>query len=434
MNQLEAFLHIIFALCVVLTVAHTCGRLIQFLGQPKVVGEMVSGVVLGPSLIGALAPEWSVATFGPEVKNAMFLLSQIGLAAYMFLVGCELDLKMFTGKSMRSAAVLSLTGIIPSIIIGGACGYAYYEVLATGERHVGVWEFAFYLGSALAITAFPMLARILEENRMASSPMGTLAMLAASIDDALAWCLLALIVAVAKAEPLSSGFTPILGALAFFVVCFYVVRPLLAIVARKVESRGVLLQEEFAFVLVLLLAAIWVTDKIGIYSVFGGFVLGVSMPRSHRLLNEVRSHMYQFVVVFFLPIFFANSGLNTNIGAVFSPELFVPFVLVLFASFLTKYGFCTIAMKGIGFSWKESSAIGALFNARGLMLLIFSNIGISNGIINSNVFSMLVIVAVLTTAAAMPLFNRSLGRKQLSASTPVSPIVEGELKPVGMTD
>lgn len=411
MNQLELFLQVIFALCLVLAVAHMCGYLVQLVGQPKIVGEMLSGVILGPSLLGAIAPEWHAAAFGPQVKQAMFLLSQIGLAGYMFLVGCELDLGMFNGRSMRRATILSLAGIVPSMIIGGICGLTFFELLATGERAIGHWEFAFFLGSALAITAFPMLARILEENQLAATPVGTLAMLAASIDDGLAWCLLALIVAIAKSEPLTNGFLPIAGGVGFFLACFFVLRPGLAVLGRKIESCGKLCQEEFALVLILLLGAIWLTDKIGIYSVFGGFVLGLSMPRSPSLLREVRANMYNFTVVFFLPIFFANSGLNTDVGAIFSATLFIPFIVILAASFLSKYGFCTFAMRAVGFSWRDASAIGGLFNARGLMLLIFANIGITHGLINANVFSMLVIVAVITTAAAMPIFNRSIGRK-----------------------
>lgn len=407
-HQLDQFLDIVMALGVVLTVAHTCGRLIQFVGQPKVVGEMVSGVILGPSLLGALAPQWSAATFDPHARDAIFMLSQIGLAGYMFLVGCELDISLFNRKSLGRAATLSLTGIIPSMIIGGACGVLFFSQLATGSRTIGVWEFAFYMGSALSITAFPMLARILEENGLASTPMGVLSMLAASIDDALAWCLLALIVAVARAQSLVSGLLPIGGAALFFALCFFVLRPLLGFIARNVAARGKLLQEEFAAVLVMLLAAIWITDRIGVYSVFGGFALGLSMPRSKLFLQEIRNRMYEFIVVFFLPMFFANSGLNTNVAHLLSGELLIPFVVILIASFVTKYVCCGIAMRMIGFSWRESSAIGGLFNARGLMLLIFANIGIGHGLINNNVFTMLVIVAVVTTAAATPIFHRSL--------------------------
>lgn len=413
-QQLEQFLQVIVALGVVLAMAHACGRLIQFIGQPKVVGEMVSGVILGPSLIGAIAPEWSAATFGAEARSGIFLLSQIGLSAYMFLVGCELDTALFNTKSLTRAAILSLTGILPSMVLGGLSGVVFYRELAAGTRGVGVLEFAFYLGSALSITAFPMLARILEENSLASTPMGVLALLAASIDDAVAWCLLALIVAFANSASPIGGLLPVAGAGGFFVACFFILRPLLAVVARNVEARGSLLQEEFALIIILLLASIWVTDRIGIYSVFGGFALGVSMPRSLRMLEEIRKHMYHFIVVFFLPMFFANSGLNTNIASVFSTDLIVPFFVIVTLSFLTKYVFCSGAMRAIGFSWREASAIGGLFNARGLMLLIFANIGVANGLINSSVFTILVLVAVITTAAAMPIFRRSLKRENKS--------------------
>jgi Kef-type K+ transport system membrane component KefB len=269
-----------------------------------------------------------------------------------------------------------------------------------------------------------MLARILEENGLAAAPIGVLPMLAASIDDGLAWCLLALIIAIAKSESLASGLLPIIGAIGFFATCFFVLRPLLSFATRKAEGCGALNQEEFALVLVLLLAAIWLTDRIGIYSVFGGFALGVCMPRKTILLRDIRAHMYQFIVVFFLPMFFANSGLNTNLAAVFSTSLFLPFVVILFASFLTKYVFRTAAMRANGFGWRESSAIGGLFNARGLILLIFANIGVAHGLINGDVFTMLMIIAILTTAAAMPIFNWSLRGTPLLANSPADDLVE----------
>lgn len=407
MNKLEMFLQVSAALAVVLLVAHACGVLIQRIGQPKVVGEMVAGILLGPSALGYFMPSVQAEIFTPEVKNALYVLSSLGLSAYMFLVGCELDIKEFRGAALRRAGTLSVTGIVPSLILGGGCGYYFYDLLSAGA--IGIWQFSFYLGAALSITAFPMLARILEERNMASSKLGSLSLLAASIDDALAWCFLALIVAFTKDGPLTAGLTPLLGAAAFCAACFFVVRPLVSRIARVVDERGELSAEHFAFVLVLLLSAIWVTDRIGIYSVFGGFILGASMPKSPKFIGALRQNMYLFVVVFLLPTFFTNSGLNTNILGLVSPQLLLPFVAIILISFVSKYVFCTLAMKGIGFSWREASAIGGLFNARGLMLLMFANIGMVHGLINSSVFSMLVMVAVITTAGAMPLFTRSLG-------------------------
>jgi Kef-type K+ transport system membrane component KefB len=416
-SQLDRFLDVVLALGVVLAAAHVCGRLVQFLGQPKVVGEMVSGIALGPSIFGALAPEWSAAVFSAEARDAIFMLSQIGLSSYMFLVGCDLDMGLLDRRMAARAAGVSLAGILPSMVIGGACGALFFEQLARDAQGTNVWQFGFYLGSALSLTAFPMLARILEERRLASTPLGVLALFAASIDDAVAWCLLPLIVALAESRSIQHGFLPIVGAIGFIGLCFYVLRPLFQIVGRNVEARGAMQQEEFALVIVLLLVVIGLTDRIGVYSVFGGFVLGASMPRSAAFLQAIRANMYQYVVVFFLPMFFASTGLGTEMRLLFSGGLLAPFLAILFVAFLTKYVVCTAAMRASGHSWRDSSAFGGLFNARGLMLLIFANIGIDHGLIGKSVFAMLVTVAVVTTAAAMPIFNWSqrAGRVALPA-------------------
>ncbi|HEY8065517.1 MAG TPA: cation:proton antiporter [Methylosinus sp.] len=406
-SQLDQFLDVILALGVVLAVAHLCGRLVQFVGQPKVVGEMVSGIMLGPSVLGALAPEWSAAIFTTEARSAIFMLSQIGLSSYMFLVGCDIDIALLDRSMARRAAALSFAGIAPSMILGGACGVMFFEALADDSQRSNVWQFAFYLGSALSLTAFPMLARILEEHRLAATSIGVLALFAASIDDAVAWCLLPLIVALAESRSIAHGFLPILGALGFVALCFFVFRPLFAFVGRKVEARGALLQEEFALVIVLLLVVIGLTDRIGVYSVFGGFVLGACMPRSAALLAAIRANMYQYVVVFFLPMFFASTGLGTEMRLLFAGGLLIPFFTILFVAFFGKYAVCAAAMRASGFSWRDASALGGLFNARGLMLLIFANVGVHHALIGKSVFALLVTVAVITTAAAMPIFDWS---------------------------
>lgn len=406
MTNLEVFTDIVAALIVVLGVAHLCGRLIQFLGQPRVVGEMVAGVLLGPTMFGLVAPELHTSLFTPAAIQTVYVLSNLGLAFYMFLVGCELDTNMFTESAVRRAGQVALSGIVPPILLGGSCGYFLYDALST--TGVGGFEFAFFLGAALSITAFPMLARILEDQGLTDSRLGSLALLAASLDDGLAWCLLALIAAMGTDSPLLAGVLPLLGGAVFALVCVYLVRPVLLKMSKRVEQRGDLGQGEFASILLLLLVAIWATDKIGIYSVFGSFILGLCMPRGKVFQRALHGGMHRFTTTFFLPMFFTNSGLNANLSALLSPQLLGPAALIMMVAFVSKYLSCTLAMRSIGFSWSESSAVGGLFNARGLMLLIFANLGLSQGLIGEAMFSILVMTAVVTTAAAMPIFQRSL--------------------------
>ena len=412
MASLEVFTDIIAALVVVLGVAHLCGRFIQQLGQPRVVGEMVAGVLLGPTLFGMLAPELHASLFTPDAIQTIFVLSNLGLAFYMFLVGCELDIDMFNGKAMQRAGLMAMSGIVPPLLLGGLCAQLLYEVL--NETGVGRFEFAFFLGAALSITAFPMLARILEDQGLTHSRLGSLALLAASLDDAVAWCLLALIAALGTGSPLLAGALPVVGGALFTLVCIFVVRPSLFGMGWRVERRGELGQGEFAIILLLLLATVWVTDKIGIYSVFGSFILGLCMPRNRAFQRSLHGSMHRFTTVFFLPVFFTNSGLNANLAALFGPELLGAALLIILVAFASKYLSCTLAMRSIGFSWAESSAVGGLFNARGLMLLIFANLGLAHGLIGPALFSILVLAAVVTTAAAMPIFQRSLRQRSKS--------------------
>lgn len=422
MSQTELFLHVIAAFGFILATTGACGWVLQHLGQPKVVGEMIGGILLGSSLFGLVAPEAQASAFDGQVKQALFLFSHFGLAIYMFLVGCEMDMNTFSRRTMARAATLSLVGIVPSLLLGGAVGYAFHGVLGAGQSDPLL--FALYLGSALSITAFPVLARILEEKHLTASPLGALALTAASIDDALAWCLLALVAALSQAgSNMFTGLRPLIGGLVFAAACFLLLRPLLRSLARRVEQRGHLVQNEFAWLLLLLLGVIWAADTIGIDSVFGAFIFGVALPRSPVLLSQLRAHLHPLVSALFLPLFFASTGLTTNIEAIFAGQLVVVFLIVLFTAFFVKYVCCTLAMRGMGYGWGEASAIGGLFNARGLMLLLFANVGLAHDLIDMRVFSLLVMVAVITTGAATPIFTASLRRATPEVRVPTGPTV-----------
>lgn len=404
--NLGIVLEVMPALVVILITAALCGRLAQLVMQPRVLGEMVAGVLLGPTLFGRLFPEAQAALFPQEVRPVLYVLSTIGLTLYMFLVGAGLDHGSGTPGEIRRASALAVSGILPSLLLGFGVGLLLYDLLSRPD--VGPLQFGLFLGGALSLTAFPMLARILYERGLEHSPLGRLTLLAASFDDALAWCLLA----VLSAMHLGSGPAGALPTLAltavFAVVMLKVVAPLLRPLGRSVAATGRLGPTGMYVVILVPLAAGWLTDWIGVYSVFGGFFAGLAMPRNAAFRQALHGRMMEIVSTLLLPTFFTFSGLNTHLGGIAGGALLAAFGLILLAGFCGKYFGCALAMRWMGFGRRESYAVGALMNSRGLMILIFINIGLAQGMITDELFAMLVLVAVITTAAALPLYKIAL--------------------------
>ncbi|GAA2102516.1 cation:proton antiporter [Actinomadura alba] len=410
-KNLELILKVFPAMVVILITSGLCGRLALMLWQPRVLGEMVAGVLLGPTLFGWLFPGVQANIFPPEVKPVLYVLSTIGLTLYMFLVGAGLDHGSRPGEKagLRRPLVLAISGIFPALILGGGTGLVLWSTLSRPD--VDRWLFAAFLGGALSLTAFPMLARILYERGLQNSPLGRLSLLAASIDDAAAWCLLAVLSALHLGTGTGSAMRTIGLSVAFAAVMLLVVRRLLRPLGRAVTRTGdVQIGHMYVVVLVPLIAG-WMTDWIGIYAVFGGFIAGLAMPRDAAFQRLVLDRMMSLVSVLLLPMFFTFSGLNTQLGGLGGATMFLAFLLILAAAFVGKYFGCSFAMRGLGFGRRESYAVGALMNARGLMILIFINIGLSQGMITQELFAMLVLVAVITTAAAMPLYSLALPKR-----------------------
>jgi Kef-type K+ transport system membrane component KefB len=406
-KNLELVLRVLPAIVIILAASALCGRLALWVRQPRVLGEMVAGVLLGPTLFGALFPEAQKAVFTAEVKPILYVLSTLGLTLFMFLVGVGLDHTPGSGtKDTRNAAVLAVSGIVPSLLLGAATGYLLHDRLS--EPGVSSFEFALFLGGALSITAFPMLARILYERGLENSPLGRMTLLGASVDDAAAWCFLAVLSAMHTGAGLPHALRAIGLTVAFTVVMLTVVSRLLRPMGDRVERTGLFGFDQMYLVVSIVLLCGLFTDYIGIYSVFGGFVAGLAMPRNDAFRQALHTRMMDLVCVLLLPVFFTFSGLNTELGGVAGWAMIGPLLLILVAGFTGKYLGCALAMRGIGFSWRESWAVGALMNARGLMILIFINIGLAQGMIGKDVFSMLVLVAVLTTAGAVPLYRLAL--------------------------
>ncbi|RKT08291.1 transporter (CPA2 family) [Streptomyces sp. 3211.6] len=406
-KNLQLVLKVLPAIVVILAASALCGRLAMLVKQPRVLGEMVAGVLLGPTLLGALFPTAQEFVFAPEVKPILYVLSTIGLTVFMFLVGTGLEHSSGQGtKDTRNAAVLAVSGILPPLLLGAAAAHVLYDKLSRPD--VSTFEFALFVGGALSITAFPMLARILYERNLQNTPLGRMTLLGASVDDAAAWCFLAVLSAMHTGAGAMHVVRTIGLTTVFAAVMLLVVRPLLRPLGDRVERTGTFGFDQMYLIVGIVLLSGLFTDYIGIYSVFGGFIAGLAMPRNPAFREALHSRMMDVVCVLLLPIFFAFSGLNTELGGIAGWSMLVPFLLILVAGFIGKYVGCAAAMRTIGFSWRESWAVGGLMNARGLMILIFINIGLAQGMITSEVFSMLVLVAVITTASAMPLYRWAL--------------------------
>jgi Kef-type K+ transport system membrane component KefB len=411
-------------MAVILIVCRLVGLLAKRIGQPQVVGEMIAGVMLGPSLLGLLWPQSAELIFTKESRGILYAGAQLGVGLYMFLVGLEFRTDHFRLR-VRSAACVSVAGMVVPFILGALLVLWLQHVPGIFSPKVRYFEGALFLGAAIAITAFPMLARIISERGLSGTSLGTLALAAGAIDDAAAWCVLAVVLATFGAsQPLVIGdlsinaaVVAIGGAVLYGVVALTVGRRLLAMLGRRAEAEGGVSYPMMAVVLALFCLAAWYTDIIGVHAVFGGFILGIAMPRG-VFADDIRRKIEPFAVVFLLPMFFTFSGLNTKLNVLVQPSLLLVGVAILLASMLGKGVACWAAARLNGEDNATSMAVGTLMNARGLMELIIINIGLQRGIIGEALFSILVVMAIVTTLMASPLFELVYGRKRKRAELP----------------
>lgn len=370
------------------------------LGQPAVVAEIMAGIALGPSLLGWLWPEGMQAVFPPESLPLLSTVSEFGLVLFMFLVGMEFDPRLMQGRG-RSSAFISTAGIVFPFGLG--CLLAGWIFPDYAGQNATFTAFALFMGAAMSVTAFPVLARILAERRLVQSKVGAVSLASAAVGDVAAWCILAFVISVARAEGAGSAVVTTVLAAAYIAVMLTAVRPLL----RRLDSRAgdVASQNLLAAATLLLLASATVTELIGIHALFGGFLLGAVMPREGGLTASLVARMEDLIVVVILPLFFAFSGLRTEIGRLGAQQdLLVCGLVVLLAS-IGKFGGTALAARLVGMSGREAGAIGILMNTRGLMELIVLNIGLDLGVLNPQMFTIMVIMALLTTVAASPLLE-----------------------------
>jgi len=424
-DEIAATVFIDVALIVV--VARLMGRLFRKIRQPAVVGEILAGIALGPSLLGLLPGEWfGLSTSVPqwlfplEVRPFLKILAELGLIIFMFIVGLELDPKLIRGRE-RIAAVISLSSIVVPFGMGMLLAtvlYGTHEIV--NGKTVEFMPFALFIGASMSITAFPVLARILGERGMHRTPVGALALASAAVDDILAWSMLALVVAVVQ----SSGGAGGLGSLArilgesilYVAVMFGVVRPLLARIVPRYREAGRLTPDILAIVIIGFLVSSFITSKIGIHSIFGAFVFGAIMPREGvgDLVHDILERLEQVSVLLLLPVFFITTGLNADVSGIGGSGL-VELGLVMLAACSGKFIGAMSASRVQGLSWRRSATIGTLMNTRGLTELVILNIGLSVGVLDKQLFTILVCMAILTTVMTEPLLRVFYPDRQVKA-------------------
>jgi K+:H+ antiporter len=401
MSNLELTSVVFLQLAFMLAAVRIVGIVAARFGQPQVVGEMIAGVLLGPSVFGWMAPEAQAALFPKPSLPILHVLSQVGLILYMFLVGVDFSLDLIR-RRLRSAAGVSVAGITSPFLLSSLLALYLFNDRVFFAPGVSQLEATLFMGAAMSITAFPVLARIIHERGLAGTSLGTLALAAGAVDDAAAWCIFAIVLANftgdARIALLAVG-----GGLAYLGLLALAKRPVLGRLARAAESREALSGPLFSMVLVLLMLGAWFTDAVGIHGVFGAFMLGTVMPRG-VVTRDLERYLKPLTTNLLVPLFFVYSGLNTQLGLV-TFELWGVTLIVVAVACAAKLGACWLAARWNGESNREAFALGALMNARGLMELILLNIALERGIIQPTLFTIMVIMAVGTTLMATPLFE-----------------------------
>ncbi len=406
----ETFGRLMLAIAAVILAARLVGALIARFQQPRVMGEVLAGILLGPTLLGAAWPEAKDYLFPPDIVPLLSAAAQIGLAFYLFLVGMELDPKILRDRIGQAAFISNVSVAFP-MALGFLVALPVYELLSPDVRYL---PFALFMGVAMSVTAFPVLARILIERRMLKRPVGALAMAGAAIDDVTAWCLLALAAAIAGSGDPSHALQVVALAAVFSAAMLLVGRRLLGRVSKAYDEVGQVPTLWLGAIFVGVLLSAFVAQQIGIAAIFGAFLMGLIMPRRAGLTADVSERFESFVVLVLLPLFFVVTGLRTEVNALNRPVLWALTLLLIAVAIFGKFVGATVAARYGGFSLRDSAAIGALMNTRGLTELIVLNIGLDLGVISTQLFTMLVVMALVTTFMAGPILRLIDPRHELS--------------------
>lgn len=424
----ELVARVFLAVAAVVVSAHVLGSACTRLRQPAVIGEIVAGVMLGPSLLGAAWPAAADFLFPAEVTGALGILAQLGLVFFMFLVGLEFDVAAVRGSGHAMVLVSHVSIAVP-FALGAVLALALYPQVGTGD----LTAFTLFLGTAMAITAFPVLARILTDTGLDRTRLGALAIACAAVDDVTAWCILSVVVAVARSggawDPLATvGLT-----LAFGAVMLGIVRPVLARLARRSVGKphgprrgGGAGSRLLAVLIVGVLLAAWATEAIGIHAIFGAFLAGVVVPRHPDLTAGITARLEDMTRVLLLPTFFAVVGLSTRIDVFGRPELWVVTAAVIAVAVAGKLGGSAVAARVTGLPWREASALGVLMNTRGLTEIVILTVGRDLGIIGPGLYTAMVLMAIVTTLAATPLVTRLVRAPAVDATAARDGAAPGE--------
>jgi len=383
----------------ILAAARVMASFARFLGQPEVIGEMAAGILLGPSLLGRLSPAVMDYLFPANGLGPLYALSQVGLILFMFLVGLEFRPDNLRG-SARAVIFASQASILAPFVLGGALAWGLYPRLGGSVPRL---PFVMFLGAAMGITAFPVLARILTDRKMTQTRVGIFAISCAAFDDLTAWCLLAVITLIARPEaagnPLPWRFTALV---AYILAMVFLVRPALR---RWFAADAPLSHGSLGTAMILLLVSVWTTETLGAHALFGAFLAGIAMPKGGILERDLRERLESSTLVLLLPLFFAYTGLRTSIGLLNSGDLWLLCGLIVLVAVGSKMLVSASIVRASGMPWRESLAVGVLVNTKGLVELVILNAGLDLHIISPTLFSMMVIMALATTLMTTPLLE-----------------------------
>lgn len=383
----------------IILVARLFGWFFKKIGQPSVIGEIIAGIALGPSLLGLYFPEFFHALFPANSLENLKFLSQIGLILFMFVIGMELDIKVLKNRA-KEAVVISHASIVIPFALG--IGLAYFVYNRFAPEGVKFLSFSLFMGIAMSITAFPVLARIVQERGMHKTKLGAIAITCAAADDITAWCLLAVVIAIVKAGTFESSMYIISLAAIYVLAMIYLVKPFLKRIGDLYGSKDSLSKPVVAIFFLLLIISSYATELIGIHALFGAFMMGAIMPDVPKFRTVFIAKVEDVSVILLLPLFFVFTGLRTEIGSLNEPYLWKVTGFIILVAVIGKFFGSALAAKFVGQSWRNSLVIGALMNTRGLMELIVLNIGLALGVLTTQVFTMMVIMALVTTFMTGP--------------------------------
>jgi Kef-type K+ transport system membrane component KefB len=399
--SVTSFTHVLLAFVVIILSARGLGFVFRWFNQPPVIGEMIAGILLGPSLLGEVLPSAFAFLFPSQMAPYLSVIADIGVILYMFLVGVELNTNLLRERTHVSVAT-SHASIMAPFLLGSAMALWLYPIYSTSDIRFVV--FALFMGISMPVTAFPVLARIVTDRGMQGEPLGTTALACAAVDDVTAWCLFALVVSVARAHAQKSLLTLALTG-GFILTVFLIIRPGAIWLARRHAQRRITEQSSIVIACIALLLAALTTQWIGIHALFGAFLVGAVIPHDSRLAKDIKEKFEDLVVILFLPVFFSFTGLRTQIGLVHGVGDWMICAAIIVVASLGKFGAGTVAARLTGLGWLEAASLGILMNTRGLMELIVLNVGLDLGVLSPTLFATLVIMAIVTTAATTPVLQ-----------------------------